>query len=168
MAVCTSSVVFRAALVATMLMLCACTPAPVLKSVSSPTALLPVQAAIDADHYRGTEVVWGGEVVEVRNREDSSEIVIVAYPLDEGQRPQRGDDSLGRFIAVLPGYVESFDYPQGRFVTIAGKIDGRRDDRIGEQPYAYALVRADETHLWPVDFDQRRWHVGIGISGAIR
>lgn len=131
-------------------------------------ARTPLDATIDAEHYRNAQVVWGGEVIEVHNRADSSEIVILAYPLDDGQRPQRGDTSLGRFIAELPGYVESYDYPQGRFVTIAGKLDGSREDLVGEQRYRYAIVRTDETHLWPVDFDERKWHIGIGVSGAIR
>ena len=149
-----------------MLSLAACAPAPILRTPSAPIRL--VDAVMDADHWRGSDVVWGGEVVEVRNRADVSEIVIVAFPLDDGQRPQRGGESLGRFIAVLPGYVESFDYPEGRHVTVAGKLDGHRDDLIGEQHYDFAVVRVDETHLWPVDFDERKWHVGIGISGGIR
>jgi outer membrane lipoprotein len=159
---------FRILTIATLLALTACTPAPVFKT-SAPTPMLtPLDATVDADHYRNSQVVWGGEVIEVHNRSDVSEIVILAYPLDAGQRPQRGDNGLGRFIAILPGYVESYDYPPGRFVTITGKLNGSREDLIDEQRYRYAIVSADETHLWPVDFDERKWHIGIGVSGGIR
>jgi len=146
----------------------ACTPAPVLKTTIAPVAVAPADAAAQAEHYLGTEVVWGGELLEVRNRADASEIVVLAYPLDAGQRPQRGEMSLGRFIALLPGYVERYDYPSGRYITIAGTLGGTRDDLIGEQHYAYPVIKADAVHLWPPDFDQRHWHLNIGIGGSIR
>jgi outer membrane lipoprotein len=149
-------------------MLCACTPPPVLKTSSAAIAVTPADAAALAEHYQGAQVVWGGELLEVRNRENASEMVVLAYPLDAGQRPQRRDASMGRFIAVLPGYVERYDYPSGRYVTIAGTLNGTRDDLVGEQRYAYPVVKTDAVHLWQPDFDQRHWHVSIGFGGAIR
>lgn len=150
------------------ILLCACIPAPVLKTDSAPAAVLPADAAALAEHFAGAQVVWGGEVLEVRNGAQVSELVVLAHPLDRGQRPQRGQASLGRFIALMPGYVERYDYPSGRYITIAGKLDGSRDELIGEQHYQHALLRADTWHLWPADFDARRWHFSIGIGGSIR
>jgi outer membrane lipoprotein len=148
--------------------LCACTPAPVLRTDSAPDAVAPADAAALSEHFAGAQVVWGGEVLEVRNREQASEIVVLAYPLDRGQRPQRREASLGRFIALMPGYVERYDYPAGRYITIAGKLDGSRDELIGAQRYQHALLKADTWHLWPPDFDERHWHFGIGFGGSIR
>lgn len=159
---------WRRLCIAATLVLCACTPAPVLKTSSAPIAVTPADAGALAEHYQGAQVVWGGELLEVRNREDASELVVLAYPLDAGQRPRRSDTSIGRFIAVLPGYVERYDYPSGRYVTVAGRLNGTRDDLVDEQHYAQPIVNADAVHLWQPDFDQRHWHVGIGYSGAIR
>jgi outer membrane lipoprotein len=148
--------------------LSACVPAPVLKTAATPTTVTPVDAAALPEHFLGAQVVWGGELLEVHNRADASEMVILAYPLDAGQRPQRAQSSMGRFIAVLPGYVERYDYPTGRFITIAGTLNGARDDLVGEQHYAYAVVKADASHLWQPDFDVRKWHVSIGFGASIR
>jgi len=155
-----------ALLCAAALALCACTPAPVLKTAATPLAILPDEAVTQGQ--RGAAVVWGGELLEVRNRPEASEMLILAYPLDRGQRPQRGETSRGRFVAVLPGYIERYDFPSGRFITITGTLDDTREELVGEQPHTYAVVKADAWHLWPPDFDQRHWHVSIGIGGAIR
>jgi outer membrane lipoprotein len=154
--------------IAAALMLCACAPAPALKTSSAAIAVTPADASALAEHYAGAQVVWGGELLEVRNREDASELVVLAYPLDAGQRPRRRDASMGRFIAVLPGYVERYDYPSGRYVTVAGTLNGTRDELVDEQHYAYAIVKADAVHLWQPDFDARHWHVSVGVGGAIR
>jgi outer membrane lipoprotein len=150
--------------------LAACTQPPVLKPMSAPIDIAPEAAAAGIDHYQGAEVVWGGRIVEVRNRADATEIVIVAYPLDSGQRPRATEPSQGRFIAVLAGYVESYDYPQGRFVTLSGKIDGSINEDVDEHPYIYSIVHAEGIHLWPAGFEHSapQVHFAIGVSGAIR
>ena len=153
------------------LTLVACAPPPpVLKPMSTPLDLAPDAVAAGIERYHGAEVVWGGRIVEVRNRADATEIVIVAYPLDGGQRPRVKEPSQGRFIAVLEGYVESYDYPQGRFVTLSGKIDGSVSEDVDEHPYLYSIVHAEGMHLWPAGFENSapQVHFAIGVSGAIR
>ena len=149
--------------------LVACAPPPVLKPTQA-QEIAPDMAAAMPDLYRGAEILWGGRIVEVRNRADASEIVIVAYPLDSRQRPRPKEPSQGRFIAVLEGYVESYDYPHDRFLTVSGKVDGSLGENVDEQPYVYTLVRAEGLHLWPAGFENSapQVHFSIGVSGAIR
>jgi outer membrane lipoprotein len=160
----------RSGAIALTLSLTACTPPPVLKPMTAPVDVAPEAAAAAAERYRGAEVVWGGRIVEVRNRADVSEVVVVAYPLDSGQRPRPKETSQGRFIAVLEGYVESYDYPQGRYLTLSGKIDGSISENVDEHPYLYPVVRAEGVHLWPAGFENSapQVHFAIGVSGAIR
>jgi len=150
--------------------LVACTPPPVLKPMQNPQNIAPDMAAAMPDVYRGAEILWGGRIVEVRNRAETSEIVILAYPLDGGQRPRPKEPAQGRFIAVLEGYVESHDYPHDRFITVSGKVDGSLSEDVDEQPYVYTLVRAEGLHLWPAGFENSapQVHFSIGVSGAIR
>ena len=150
--------------------LVACTPPPVLKPMQTPQNIAPDMAAAMPDVYRGAEILWGGRIVEVRNRAETSEIVILAYPLDGGQRPRPKEPAQGRFIAVLEGYVESHDYPHDRFITVSGKVDGSLSEDVDEQPYVYTLVRAEGLHLWPAGFENSapQVHFSIGVSGAIR
>ena len=152
------------------LVLAGCAPPPVLKPMSAPLEIAPEAAASAAERYHGAEVVWGGRIVEVRNRADVSEIVIVAYPLDSGQRPRPKETSQGRFVARLDGYVESYDYAQGRFLTLSGKIDGSLSEDVDQHPYVYPVVHAEGVHLWPAGFEHSapQVHFAIGVSGAIR
>ncbi|HEX3125577.1 MAG TPA: Slp family lipoprotein, partial [Rhodanobacteraceae bacterium] len=101
---------------------------------------------------------------------ETSEIVILAYPLDGGQRPRPKEPAQGRFIAVLEGYIESHDYPHDRFITVSGKVDGSLSEDVDEQPYVYTVVRAEGVHLWPAGFENSapQVHFSIGVSGAIR
>ena len=163
-------VLSRRCLTALTLTLAACTPPPVLKPMQAPQNIAPDMAAAMPDVYRGAEILWGGRIVEVRNRAETSEIVILAYPLDGGQRPRPKEPGQGRFIAVLEGYVESHDYPHDRFVTVSGKIDGSLSEDVDEQPYLYTVVRAEGVHLWPAGFEKSapEVHFSIGVSGAIR
>jgi outer membrane lipoprotein len=152
------------------LALVACAPPPVLKPLQTPQDIAPDMAAAMPEAYRGAEILWGGRIVEVRNRAETSEIVILAYPLDSSQRPRPKEPSQGRFIAVLQGYVESYDYPHDRFLTVSGKVDGSLGENVDEQPYVYTLVRAEGVHLWPAGFENSapQVHFSIGVSGAIR
>lgn len=160
----------RSCATALALSLAACTPPPVLKPMEPPQDIAPDAAAAAPERYRGAEVVWGGRIIEVRNRADASEIVILAYPLDSGQRPRPKQPSPGRFIAVLDGYVESYDYPHDRFITLSGKIDGSLSEPVDQQPYVYPIVRAEGIHLWPPGFENSapQVHFAVGVSGAIR
>jgi outer membrane lipoprotein len=122
------------------------------------------------ERYHAGDVIWGGRIIEVRNGAEASELLILAYPLDIGQRPRPKEGSYGRFVAVLPGYVESFDYPQGRFISVVGRIDGARAETVDGHDDLYPWVQAETVHLWPPGFENSgpQIHFGIGISGAIR
>jgi len=163
-------VLSRRCTIALTLALAACTPPPVLKPTQTPQNIAPDMAAAMPDVYHGAEILWGGRIVEVRNRAETSEIVILAYPLDGGQRPRPKQPSQGRFVAVLQGYVESYDYPHDRFVTVSGKVVGSLAENVDEQPYVYTLVHAEGVHLWPAGFENSapQVHFSIGVSGGIR
>jgi outer membrane lipoprotein len=160
----------RSCATALTLALVACTPPPVLKPMEPPQDVAPDTAAATPERYRGAEVVWGGRIIEVRNRANASEIVILAYPLDSSQRPRPKEPSQGRFIAVLEGYVESYDYPHDRFITLTGKVAGSLNENVDEHPYVYTIVRAEGIHMWPPGFETSapQVHFAIGVSGGIR
>lgn len=141
---------------------------PIYKNVSS-IAALPRDVAVAPERYSNAEVIWGGKVLAVRNRPESTDIEIVAFPLDRGQRPDRSAPSEGRFIVVLPGYVEANDYPASRYVTVRGHVAGSRAATIDERDVVFPLVHADDLHLWPANFpdDRPRFHFGVGVGVRI-
>jgi outer membrane lipoprotein len=136
---------------------------PVFKGVP-PTTATPAEIAMQPERYHDADVVWGGKILDVRNRAEGTEIEIVAYPLDNVQRPDQNAPTQGRFIVALSGFVEPLDYPPGRFVTLRGRIAGTRVARIDERDIVFPLVGDATLHVWPVNFPYERPHVSFGLG----
>jgi len=134
-----------------------------------PTAATPAEMAAEPERYHGADVVWGGKIVDVRNLAETTEVEVVAYPLDGAQRPDQNAPTSGRFIVAIPGYVEPFDYPAGRFVTLRGHIAGTRATRVDEHDVVFPLVADATVHMWPVNFpyEQPRVHFSLGVGVGI-
>jgi outer membrane lipoprotein len=153
-------------------LLAACAPAPIYKPDASATTATPSQVGATPERYRNAEVIWGGRVVAVRNFPDHSEIELLAYPLDASQRPRLKEPAAGRFIALMPGYVESMDYPDGAPMTLRGTLQGARTGKVGEADYVFPLVAVAQSHRWtPQEMDRGHPHVsfgvGVGVIGGI-
>ena len=135
-------------------------------TVVSPT---PAEVAVQPERYHDAEVVWGGKILSVRNLSDTTEVQVVAYPLDRAQRPNQSAPTQGRFIVSLPGYVEALDYPLGRFVTLRARLQGTRVAPVDEQHYVFPLVSDATVHLWPINFpyEKPRVQFGIGVGVGI-
>lgn len=156
----------RLALVIAGAALSACVARPVVVATSPPAAVLPFEVAAEPKRHAGAEVIWGGMILAVDNRETQTEVTILGYPLDAAQRPVPEAGTRGRFILVLPGYVERHDYPDGLFVTLSGRLAGTRAGSVGEHAYVYPLVEAAHVHRWPpgYQFDRPQWRIGVGVG----
>ena len=128
----------------------------------------PAVVTRDAGSFAGSEVVWGGKVLDLRNGIRDSEIQVAAYPLDHAQRPDPAARVQGRFLIVLPGFVEPLDWPAGRYVTVHGRIEGTRTRVIAGHDYVYPVVTQAEVHLWPENFPRERSRISFGIGVGIR
>ena len=148
----------------------ACAPAPIYKPVPSSVNATPQQVATSPANFRNLQVVWGGSVISVRNLADHSEVEILAYPLDSSQRPRLKEPATGRFIAIVPGFVEPMDYPPGSLVTLRGTLNGARSGEVGQAGYTYALVHSEAMHRWTPE-EMRQGHpnisIGVGVGGWI-
>ena len=151
--------------------LTACAPAPIYKVSPGTLAVLPAQVAQAPEQYGQGDVIWGGSVIEVRNFPDHSEIEILAYPLDASQRPQPNAHGAGRFIAIYPGYIESFNYPGGALITVSGQLHGSRAGAVDQAAYVYPLVSVTQSHVWTAA-ELRQGHpdihFGVGVAAGIR
>jgi outer membrane lipoprotein len=146
--------------------LSACASRPVVVATRPVSPVLPFEVAAEPERYTEAEVIWGGMILGVENRETQTEVSVLAYPLDAAQRPVPEAGTRGRFIVVLPGYAERHDYPDGLFVTLVGRLAGTRAGRVGEHAYVFPLVEAEHVHRWPpgYQFDRPQWHIGVGIG----
>lgn len=130
----------------------------------------PTEIATAPERYHDAAVVWGGKILAVDNLAQTTDVQLVAYPIDRNQRPDTRAPSIGRFVLAMPGYVEAADYPPGRWLSVRGRVVGSEVHRIREGDLVYPRVAPDEVHRWPREFpdEHGHWSFGAGIGGAIR
>lgn len=99
-------------------------------------------------------VRWGGSILELENRADSTRLTVLALPLGAHGEPDADGSSPGRFLAVVPGFLDPMVYTQSRRVTFAGVLSGFEKRRVGDYEYDYPVLRASEHYLWsdPPDY----------------
>lgn len=119
----------------------------------------------------GERVSWGGTLVAARNLERSTELEMVGFPLDDCGRVRRGAGTVGRFIVVCPGYLETADLPPGTEITATGPIVGLREGRVGEAAYRFPLLRDPRPRVWRADggagYPSAGWPgISIGVGGG--
>ena len=77
----------------------------------------------------------------------------------------------GRFIAKKAGYLETVDYAKGRQVTVTGNFSRVRSGEVGETPYEFPILDADEIVLWPDEGERTtkpRVNFGFGVGSGGR
>jgi outer membrane lipoprotein len=147
------------------LALAACAPAPIYKPTAANVNVPPQQVAATPARYGTGDVIWGGRIVRVNNLADHSEVEVLAYPLDNSQRPKASDNGNGRFIVLLPGYAEPLNYPAGGLMTVSGRLDGTRTAQVGEAPYTYPVVSASSSHVWTAsEMAKGKNNVSFGVG----
>jgi outer membrane lipoprotein len=122
--------------------------------VTTPEALRGEYSAIEPGQAARTDstgqrVRWGGRVVSVEPRAESTCFEIVGVRLGSDGRPLAKDQSSGRFLACRGGFYDPEIFKAGREVTLSGVIDGHEDRKVGEYDYRYPRMAADVVFLWP-------------------
>jgi len=152
---------------ATSLALAGCASSPLELDGRAVSGTGPAHVLEDSGHI-GDTVVWGGEILEVRNLEDHTELVVASYPLDRADRPRLKRNAGVRFVLEHPGFLEPAAFRPGRFVSVLGRVEGLDERRVGDYPYKHPVMSAEDLYLWPADTREwdrgPRFGVGIGIS----
>jgi outer membrane lipoprotein len=97
----------------------------------------------------GEHVRWGGEIIKVEPKPDSTCFEVLSRELYSDARPSRRDGSDGRFIACGKGFYDPAVYTKGRDLTVVGQVAGTEQHQVGDYNYTYARVDADGVYLWP-------------------
>ena len=146
------------------LLLSACASGPTFDSSGVDRALTPRGVAAAPQPAAGQQVLWGGAIVRTSNLKDSTQVEVLAYPLDARERPQSERDPLGRFILEQRGYLEPGSYAEGRLLSVVGTVRGTRAGRVGEADYTFPVMDARQIHLWPKDKDSGGVSFGVGVG----
>jgi outer membrane lipoprotein len=115
------------------------------------------------DAYIGKTVVLGGIIASSSNTPEGAYIEVVEQPLDYRGRPKSSDLTRGRFLILHDGYLETALYSQGKHVTVAGEVLGKKTRPLDRIHYSYLLLKSRELYL----VEPGRWfsvQFGIGIS----
>lgn len=148
--------------------LAACASTPPIEMAGVDPTLTPDRALSNVDAARGQRVGWGGAIVNTKNLKDATEIEVLGYPLAKDGRPDLRASPQHRFLLVRQGYLEAADYRNGRLVSAVGTVAGTRNGMVGEAPYVYPVLQADEIYLWPVEQERRdgsnvNFGIGVGV-----
>lgn len=133
-----------------------------------PTPDLTISDVIaQVDARKNQPVRWGGSILTVTNHANDTEIEILAKMLDSSGKPVEGDDSRGRFLARVDGFIDPAVYAKGRLLTIYGLVNSVLTRKIGEKPYAYPVILAQTTYLWPKESEYvyRDYYYPYGYYG---
>jgi outer membrane lipoprotein len=104
----------------------------------------------NAAGYASRQVRWGGDILETDNRENDTRLTVLARPLVRNGKPDEDtDQSPGRFIAIVPGFLDPKVYGDKRKITVTGTLQGSESGKVGEFAYTYPVVQVQEYYLWP-------------------
>ena len=151
-------------LLAALLLLGACASGPGFDSRGVDRSLTPGRVAAGSQLATGKQVLWGGTILHTTNLKDSTQLEVLAYPLDANQRPQSESAPLGRFILEQAGYLEPASYAEGRLITVVGTVTGTRAGRVDESDYEYPVITVRQLNLWPSYRGESGSNVYFGIG----
>ena len=101
------------------------------------------------NRFQSQDVRWGGDILVIENREDFTEVTVLARPLSKNGEPSTTDASPGRFIAHISAFIDPEEYAAGRSVTVRGTVAGTETRKVGEYAYAHPVVKASDWYMWP-------------------
>jgi len=104
---------------------------------------------------QGTKARWGGEIVNVENKKEYSEIEILQYPNNHYGKPRSNLDSEGRFKVQVAGFLDPLVFTEGRLITFIGELGEPTEGVIGEQTYVYPVLLASGYYMWKETEDYR-------------
>lgn len=112
-------------------------------------SLSVAQVQADPEGTRGRIVRWGGEILQVVNRRDSSDVVVLRRPLFDDGEPKPDGGEAKRFVARFSGFVDPAAFRPGERLTVSGRLEGLVTIPVGAYPYRHPVVRVAGHYRWP-------------------
>lgn len=117
------------------------------------------------ESYKGRRILVGGEIIEIRNLQNKTEIEILQKPLGRDRAPINVDESGGRFVLIHPAFLDPSVFRSGRRLTAVGLVEGARAERVGQAEMVQPVLQSEHIHLWPPGQGGRSEpSIGIGFG----
>jgi outer membrane lipoprotein len=115
-------------------------------------AITVKQVFNNPDAYKGKTILWGGEIIQTMNQKDGTTLIeVFQTPLGWRGEPKDTKKSViseGRFLILIPAYVDSYLYRKGRKITVAGEVQGVMTKTLDEMNYRFPVILNKQIHLW--------------------
>lgn len=98
--------------------------------------------------YIGKQVLWGGVIVETKNRPEETTIIVRQAELDYERRPIDLHQSAGRFLVKYQDFLDPTIFQSGREISVAGEITGVETIFTEGINLTVPVVLAKEIKLW--------------------
>ncbi len=122
----------------------------------------------DPESYKGQMIVLSGIVLKTENTKEGTLLQILQRPAGFRGKPKDVDETGGRFLALDSRYLDVNVFTEGRAVTIAGEVQGKRTLPLDKTEYTYPLISVKELYLWPATRDygspHSSVHIGLGVG----
>jgi outer membrane lipoprotein len=102
------------------------------------------------DKYKNSTIIIGGEIIGTINHEnETTTLLVLDRPLDDNERPEKWENSDGRFMVHATQFLDPEIYTKGKEVTVAGIVTGVEIAPVGKTNYRYVVLTARQIYLWP-------------------
>ena len=121
----------------------------------------------DPEAFVSKTVVLGGDIISAENRPEKTVLVVLQHDLDGDLKPLGDDQSKGRFMVIVPEFLDPVIYAKGRRITAVGTVTGKEIRPLNSIPYVYPVIEETYLHLWAIEKIQDsepRVYFGIGIG----
>lgn len=102
----------------------------------------------NVEKHAGKTFILGGYILETRNLEDESRLLVLQTPLGLRDEPKDRDLSEGRFMVICDGFLDPAVYEKDRKITVAGELLGTEKTEINEYEYLLPAINCRQIHLW--------------------
>ena len=132
------------------------------KIIYAPAIDVPyAEVTADIKQNIGTDVRWGGQVIESEVVDESTvRLTVFAYPLSEEGRPIKSanvKNTGGRFIVDLTdGFAQEIDF-RGHFVTFYGGVASSLTVSNGNRKKDIPIITAEELVDWNMVDESRNY-----------
>ncbi|WP_337840618.1 Slp family lipoprotein [Rheinheimera sp.] len=131
-----------------------CASYPEQVRIADNVALVNYDTAVQAGTDFGT-ARWSGVIAQVSNQKDSTRLEVVYFPSGSNGRPQVSDQTQGRFVAYVKGFLDPMVYQQGKSVTVLGELSRKEQGKVDEYEYLYPVIKEAKVYVWPKLQDTR-------------
>ena len=129
----------------------ACTTTDPLRSIE--VADVSVEEAVkNPALHRGKLVRWGGTILSTKNRKDHTLVEVLAKPLKYRSEPDDRENSPGRFMIRIAGFIDPAEYREPNRIVVVGTLAGITRGKVGSYLYSYPLVEAQQHRLWSGEY----------------